>query len=127
MFAVECVTTSRRWQDYAGRTLHVASVLTAMSLIWLTRFRGGQLTTKWDTRRSDPTHRFTVNAPRFGNAIDPDGGAPAHWAGCGDHPGQSRLAAYSRTKRLGCELPCRLFDSPAAAACAFGDVAAPSS
>jgi hypothetical protein len=45
VFAAECVTTSRRWQVYAGRTLHVASVLAAMTLIWLTRFRDGQLTT----------------------------------------------------------------------------------
>jgi ABC-type transport system involved in multi-copper enzyme maturation permease subunit len=45
VFAVECVTTSRRWQVYAGRSLLVASVLAAMTLIWLTRFPGGQLTT----------------------------------------------------------------------------------
>jgi ABC-type transport system involved in multi-copper enzyme maturation permease subunit len=45
VFAVECVTTSRRWQVYAGRSLLVASVLAAMTLIWLTRFPGGQLIT----------------------------------------------------------------------------------
>ncbi len=45
VFAAECMTTSRRWQVYAGRTLLVASVLAAMTLIWVTRYRGEQLTT----------------------------------------------------------------------------------
>jgi hypothetical protein len=44
VFAAECVTTSRRWQVYAGRSLLVSSVLAAMTLIWLTRFRNVQLT-----------------------------------------------------------------------------------
>jgi ABC-type transport system involved in multi-copper enzyme maturation permease subunit len=43
VFSAECLTTSRRWQVYAGRSLLVASVLAAMTLIWLTRFSGARL------------------------------------------------------------------------------------
>jgi ABC-type transport system involved in multi-copper enzyme maturation permease subunit len=43
VFAAECVTTSRRWQVYVGRSLLVASVLAAITLIWLTRFGGAQV------------------------------------------------------------------------------------
>jgi ABC-type transport system involved in multi-copper enzyme maturation permease subunit len=44
VFWAECLTTSRRWQVYAGRSLLVASVLAAMTLIWLTRLSGTGLT-----------------------------------------------------------------------------------
>jgi hypothetical protein len=43
VFGADCLTTSRRWQVYAGRSLLVASVLVAMTLIWLTRVSGGPL------------------------------------------------------------------------------------
>ena len=44
VFRAECLTTTRRWQVYAGRSLLIASVLAAMILIWLTRLPGKQLT-----------------------------------------------------------------------------------
>jgi ABC-type transport system involved in multi-copper enzyme maturation permease subunit len=43
VFLAECLTTSRRWQVYAGRSLLIASVLAAMTLIWLNRFRDMRL------------------------------------------------------------------------------------
>jgi ABC-type transport system involved in multi-copper enzyme maturation permease subunit len=35
VFAAECLTTSRRWQVYAGRALLVGSLVCALVLIWL--------------------------------------------------------------------------------------------
>jgi ABC-type transport system involved in multi-copper enzyme maturation permease subunit len=48
VFDAECLVTARRWQVYAGRSLLVGSVLTAMSLIWLTRFADHPLTSIQD-------------------------------------------------------------------------------
>jgi ABC-type transport system involved in multi-copper enzyme maturation permease subunit len=44
VFAADCMTTSRRWQIYAGRALLVACVLLGLILVWLERFRGQQFT-----------------------------------------------------------------------------------
>jgi ABC-type transport system involved in multi-copper enzyme maturation permease subunit len=44
VFAAECLTTSRRWQVYAGRALLVGSVLCALALIWLTEMGGRSFT-----------------------------------------------------------------------------------
>ena len=40
VFASECLTTSRRWQVYAGRTLLLSSVLVGLTLVWLNRLGG---------------------------------------------------------------------------------------
>jgi len=39
VFEADCLSTSRRWQVYAGRSLLVASVLLAIGLVWLNRYR----------------------------------------------------------------------------------------
>jgi ABC-type transport system involved in multi-copper enzyme maturation permease subunit len=44
VFLAECLTTSRRWQIYAGRSMLIASVLAAMTLIWFSRLRDMRLT-----------------------------------------------------------------------------------
>jgi ABC-type transport system involved in multi-copper enzyme maturation permease subunit len=38
VFAFECLTSSRRWQIYAGRALLIGGVLVGLSLVWFTRF-----------------------------------------------------------------------------------------
>src|SRR3954469_15859284 len=40
VFPLECLTTARRWQVYAGRALLVTSLLAGLILVWLTRFAG---------------------------------------------------------------------------------------
>ena len=42
VFAADCLSTSRRWQVYAGRALLVASVLLAIGLVWLNRYSGAR-------------------------------------------------------------------------------------
>ena len=44
VFAFECLTTSRRWQVYAGRALLVTGVLIGLTLVWLNRLDGRELT-----------------------------------------------------------------------------------
>jgi ABC-type transport system involved in multi-copper enzyme maturation permease subunit len=45
VFAAECLTASRRWQVYAGRSLVLAGVLAGLCLVWLARDRWGVSTT----------------------------------------------------------------------------------
>ena len=42
VFAADCLTTSRRWQVYAGRSMLVGCVLVAILVVWLNRYRGLQ-------------------------------------------------------------------------------------
>ena len=44
VFASECLTTSRRWQVYAGRALLVTGVLVGLTLVWLNRLDGRAIT-----------------------------------------------------------------------------------
>ncbi len=44
VFAFECLTTSRRWQVYAGRALLVTGVLVGLTLVWLNRLDGREIT-----------------------------------------------------------------------------------
>ena len=43
VFAADCLTTSRRWQVYAGRSMLVGSVLAGVLVVWLSRYRGAQV------------------------------------------------------------------------------------
>lgn len=45
VFATECLTTPRRWQVYAGRTLLVGGLLIGLTLVWYSRFARQQLNT----------------------------------------------------------------------------------
>ncbi len=42
VFAADCLTTSRRWQVYAGRSMLVGGVLAVIMVVWLNRYRGYQ-------------------------------------------------------------------------------------
>ncbi len=42
VFAADCLTSSRRWQVYAGRAMLVGSVLVVIALVWLNRYSGRQ-------------------------------------------------------------------------------------
>jgi hypothetical protein len=42
VFAADCLTSSRRWQVYAGRSMLVGSVLVVIALVWLNRYSGRQ-------------------------------------------------------------------------------------
>ncbi len=44
VFAFECLITSRRWQVYAGRALLVSGVLVGLTLVWLNRLDGREIT-----------------------------------------------------------------------------------
>jgi ABC-type transport system involved in multi-copper enzyme maturation permease subunit len=44
VFAYECLTTSRRWQVYAGRSLLVTSILVGLTLVGFNRLGGQSLT-----------------------------------------------------------------------------------
>jgi hypothetical protein len=43
VFANEWLTTSRRWQSYAGRTVFVAALLRGLSTVWVARTNGQSL------------------------------------------------------------------------------------
>jgi ABC-type transport system involved in multi-copper enzyme maturation permease subunit len=45
VFAYEWLTTSRRWQNYATRSLFVAALLIALAVVWGTRFANQSLPT----------------------------------------------------------------------------------
>jgi len=45
VFAYDCLTSSRRWQVYAGRALLVTSLLVGLTLIWVTQYHGRHITT----------------------------------------------------------------------------------
>src|SRR4051812_13061125 len=45
VFASECLTTPRRWQVYAGRTLLVGALLVGLTLVWYARLGGRRLDT----------------------------------------------------------------------------------
>jgi ABC-type transport system involved in multi-copper enzyme maturation permease subunit len=42
VFAADCLTSSRRWQVYSGRSMLAGSVLVAIALVWLNRYSGRQ-------------------------------------------------------------------------------------
>ena len=42
VFAADCLTSSRRWQVYAGRSMLVGSVLVVIALVWINRYSGRQ-------------------------------------------------------------------------------------
>ena len=84
VFAFECLTTSRRWQVYAGRALLVTGVLVGLTLVWLNRLDGRDLTDSQATRRG----RLRVLPLDHGGRTRPGARRRPGGDGGGDLPGQ---------------------------------------